>query len=302
MRGYLRLVRFRFARMAARGRALRQRSRIQATAVKVLPDRGDITGGTLRILAHQDDDLLFQSRSLRQDVDDRSPMTTLYVTAGDDDDDEWYWRAREAGIRAAYAALLGVGDVWLDSVRRLDGVDVAQATLAAAPRIRLLFLRLPDGGTDGHGGERSGHASLQRLWEGEVGSLTAVDGSATLTLARLNDVLRELVRVVRPSRILTLDHRGPFGDGDHSDHHAVAYLAERAAEAEAPGAAFTEFRGYPIQELPANLSAAEALAKETAFFVYALSDYKTCASVRECRVQPEALWLRREYEVARVDA
>jgi LmbE family N-acetylglucosaminyl deacetylase len=270
--------------------------------VRTLPDRGEIAGGTLRILAHQDDDLLFQSRSLLKDVDDRSPMVTRYVTAGDDDDDEGYWRAREAGIRAAYAALVGVGDVWLDSTRDIDGVPVAQATLAAAPRVRLLFLRLPDGGVDGQGGERSGNSSLQRLWEGEIPSLTAVDGSATLTLAGLNGLLGSLVASVRPTRILTLDHTGGFDDGDHSDHHVVAYLAERAHASAPSGVSFTGFRGYPIRELPANLSAAEVLVKETAFFVYAQSDYKTCASVRECRIQPEALWLRREYEAVRVRA
>ncbi|RKR76685.1 PIG-L family deacetylase [Frondihabitans australicus] len=294
----------RVRRAAARLRAWRQRSSLAAVAVSSLPSGSTVTGGTLRIVAHQDDDLLFQSLSLQADAEGRSPMTTVYLTAGDDDDEEWYWRAREAGVRAAYAAMLGVGDVWLDEVRSLGGVDVAQATLAAAPRVRLVFVRLPDGGIEGHGGSRSGGASLRKLWEGAQATITCVDGSATHTLASLTALLGELVAETAPRRILTLDHVGEFGDGDHSDHHVAAYLAEQVhAGLEASGGpSFTGYRGYTIERFPANLSAEQIAAKEAAFFAYAVSDYKTCSSIRTCSVRPESLWLAREYEVSRVTA
>jgi hypothetical protein len=297
------LARRRLRRLAARLRAKRQRAALSRVAVSSLPATTSPPGGTLRVVAHQDDDLLFQSVSLLADIDERRPMITVYLTAGDDDDDEWYWRAREAGVRAAYAAMLGVGDVWLDGVRELGGVPVATATLAAAPRVTLLFVRLPDGGIEGAGGERSGGASLKRLWEGDQPTITCVDGSATHTLASLSRVLRELIDQTVPDRILSLDHVGVFGDGDHSDHHVAAYLAEQVhAALPADGPSFTGYRGYTIERFPANLSAEQIAAKEAAFFTYALSDYKTCSSTRACAVRPESLWLTREYEVSRVSA
>jgi LmbE family N-acetylglucosaminyl deacetylase len=274
-----------------------------------------VAGGTLRILAHQDDDLLFQSRSLRADVAAGRPMTSLYLTAGDDDDEEWYWRAREAGIRAAYAAMLAVSDLWVDDVVELAGATLARATLSDMPQVRLVFVRLPDGGVEGRGGTRSGGRSLRRLWEGADEAITAVDGSATYTLEGLQKVLGALVDETRPSRILTLDHVGTFGDGDHSDHHVAAYLAERAhADARAHdgvgdgdcdgagvGVEFAGYRGYPIANDEANLTAAEVADKEAAFFVYARSDWKTCRSTLGCSVRPEGAWLVREYEATRSD-
>ncbi|AMM22023.1 hypothetical protein AX769_20070 [Frondihabitans sp. PAMC 28766] len=315
MTPYVRIARRRLARLAAQARAARQQQQQRAAAaVSTLPSASASVsvGGTLRILAHQDDDLLFQSLSLQADVDERTPMTTVYLTAGDDDDEEWYWKAREAGVRAAYAAMLGVGDVWLDEERSLSvgpgapAIPVAQATLAAAPRVRLLFLRLPDGGVDGAGGRRSGGASLRRLWEGGQSTITAVDGSATHTLASLHAALRSIMDETRPTRILTLDHIGAFGDGDHSDHHVAAYLAERVhAEGRPAGSgapSFAGYRGYTLERFPANLSSKQIAAKEAAFFVYAQSDWKTCATERACMVRPEGAWLTREYEVSRVTA
>lgn len=308
MRRFAFLAGRRLRRAAARVRAARQRRRLSVSAstlqapAPLAAAAPPAVGGTLRIVAHQDDDLLFQSVSLQADVDEGHRMTTIYLTAGDDDDDEWYWRAREAGVRAAYAALLGVDDRWIDDVRTLAGTPVAQATLVDAPRVRLLFVRLPDGGIEGDGGARSGHSSLRRLWEGAQASMSTVDGTATHTLDGLVAMLGELVAQVGPERILSLDHVGTFGDGDHSDHHVVAYLAERVHAEAASTAVFQGYRGYTIERFPANLSAGQVAAKEAAFFAYAESDYKTCHTQRTCVVRPESLWMAREYEVSRVAA
>ncbi|ARC57760.1 Mycothiol S-conjugate amidase [Frondihabitans sp. 762G35] len=260
---------------------------------------GAALGGTVAILAHQDDDLLFQSRSVQADATAGRALVNAYLTAGDDDDESWYWQAREAGARAAYAALLGVADAWSTSVVTLGGRSVTRVVLDAAPHVVLYFFRLPDGGMDGSGGVRSGGASLRKLWDGTIDTIAAVDGSATHTLASLQEALHELLRAHRPDRITTLDHVGGFDDGDHADHHAVAYLAERVDRVYDVPHSFAGYRGYPIEGEPANLAPHETAAKEAIFFVYARSDYKTCASSGSCAHRPEGAWLSREYEARR---
>ena len=61
----------------------------------------------LSIVAHEDDDLLFQSPELIESLRSGRPCLTVFVTAGEANGDavsrEHYAAAREAGIRAAYA-------------------------------------------------------------------------------------------------------------------------------------------------------------------------------------------------------
>jgi LmbE family N-acetylglucosaminyl deacetylase len=305
MRRILVLALRRPRRVAARLRAWRQRRRIGwVAATPAARTVGGVSGtpalgGTVAILAHQDDDLLFQSRRVQADAIAGRALVNAYLTAGDDDDESWYWQAREAGARAAFAALLGVPDAWSTTVVTLGGRPVTRVVLDGAPHVVLYFFRLPDGGMDGSGGVRSGGASLRKLWDGRIPSIATVDGSATHTLASLEEALLDLLRTHRPDRIATLDHVGGFDDGDHADHHAVAYLADHVERAYDVPHSFAGYRGYPIDREPANLAPHETAAKEAIFFVYARSDYKTCASRGSCAHRPEGAWLSREYDARR---
>lgn len=253
-------------------------------------------GGTLTLVAHPDDDLLFLSTSLARDAAAGRRMITVYLTAGDDDDGDWYWRAREAGVRAAYAKLHGVEDRWILSSRMLAGTSLSQATLAEVPRVGLLFLRLPGGRVDGSGNARNGFASLRRLWEGRIATISAVDETATHSLATLQDILRALLGEFRPDRITSTDHIGSFDDGDHSDHHVAGYLADRVQTGYEAPHEFAGYRGYPIDGLPPNLDVAQIAVKEGAFFAYAPSDYKAPQTPALARRDRVGAWLAREYE------
>ncbi|ROQ39575.1 GlcNAc-PI de-N-acetylase [Frondihabitans sp. PhB188] len=292
------LIGRRVRRVRARIRAAQERARLARSVVSrpvgpVAPEPA--VDGTLFVLAHQDDDLLFAFTRLAGELAAGRPVTTVYLTAGDDDDDEWYWRAREAGVRAAYSHLARTDDRWIETTEAFSDQPVTLARLEARPDVTLVFMRLPDGGVEGSGGERSGGQSLRKLWEGRIATISTVDGTATYSLASLHAVLRAIADRIAPAAVVTLDHEGDFVDGDHSDHHVAGYLAERLHEGLDDGPSLTGYLGYPIAERPANLTAEQIAAKEAAFFLYALSDYKTCASTAACSARPEGAWLAREY-------
>jgi LmbE family N-acetylglucosaminyl deacetylase len=294
------LIGRRAERTRGRLRAARERARLRRDSTYLPPgDRPDpdpvTQGGTLAIIPHQADDLLFFSTMLARDAREGRPVLTVHLTAGDDDDDDWYWRAREAGVRAAYAALHGVPDRWTVSTRIIADKPLTYATLQGAKQVGLLFLRLPDGGLDGQGGARSGFASLRRLWEGDIATISAVDGSATQSLASLQEILRALLDEFRPDRIASTDHLGSFGDGDHSDHYVAGYLADLVQEGYAAPHEFVGFRGYEIEALPSNLAPADIAVKERAYFAYAASDYKTPQTLARARADLVGSWLTREY-------
>ena len=80
----------------------------------------------MNIVAHQDDDLLFQSPDLIDTINDPgSCVTTAYVTAGDDGKGTAYWQGRESGMKAAYAQMAGVTNSWRNGTTELAGRTVA---------------------------------------------------------------------------------------------------------------------------------------------------------------------------------
>jgi len=73
------------------------------------------------------------------------------------------------------------------------------ATLSARPRIRLAFLRLPDGNSvggsgGGEGFEAYGYTSVKQLWEGLIPSITSVDNATTYSKDSLISSLTRLSR------------------------------------------------------------------------------------------------------------
>jgi LmbE family N-acetylglucosaminyl deacetylase len=291
------LIGRRIDRTRGRLHAAQERTRVSREPTGGLPEPVDPTsvGGTLTVIPHQADDFLFFSTLLARDAADRRRVLTLHLTAGDDDEDDWYWQAREAGVRAAYAELHQVADRWIFTTDTVAGKPLTRATLAEAPWVALLFLRLPDGGLQGAGGERTGFASLRKLWEGDITTISAVDGSASHSLASLQDVLRALLDGFRPDLIVSTDHLGDFGDGDHSDHHVAGYLTDLVQAGYETPHEFVAFRGYATEHLPANLGPEEIALKQRVYFAYAASDFKTPQTLEKAQDDLVGAWLAREY-------
>ena len=267
------------------------------------PSDGDTVcrGGKVNVVAHPDDDLLFLSPDLLQDVRTGGCVTTIYLTAGDAGRGVEYWRARENGERAAYAKMHAAANEWENEALFVNGYVISSSTLAARPSIRLVFMRLPDGGYDGRGFGRWG---LQRLWTGAVSSLASVDSENSYSRDDLVSTLRALLQSASPQIVRSMDfRRAPYGfeSGDHSDHVATAYFTEAALGRGNP--ALKGYLGYrAVVAGPENVAGPLLHAKTDAFVAYAKHDSAIrCKSLRQCRDRRTggsySDWLPRQYPI-----
>ncbi|KAF5860718.1 hypothetical protein ETB97_001225 [Aspergillus alliaceus] len=253
---------------------------------------------TLNIVAHQDDDLLFTSPDLLHAIQASRKVRTVFLTAGDAGETfTGYWEQRQAGSQAAYAQMANVDNVWMQSDAGIHGKNIPLFTLNGNPDISLAFLQLPDGNLGGNGFPNTGSASLQKLWQSEISSIQAVNGSTSYTSDELLNVLATLMSDFQPDRVNTLDYVHGYGDGDHSDHHTTAYYVQKAAERYTTGHTLTGYTGYPIQSMAQNVLDDDLKAKQSAFFTYAAHDSKVCHDLASCGNGNEAQWLQRQYAV-----
>jgi LmbE family N-acetylglucosaminyl deacetylase len=253
------------------------------------------SGASLNIVAHEDDDLLFLNPDILRDVRAGLCVRTVFVTAGDANMGTAYWQGREAGALAAYASMAGVPDSWTTASAAFAGVTLQVRTLAAQPNVSLVFLRLPDGFPDGAGGSLQGFESLQKLWQGGLSQLHTVDGAATYTRASLVSTVGAIMTAFQPQTIRTQDFLGSFGDGDHSDHHATAFLARQAHAAYSTTHVLVAYQDYSTRSRPANVSGADLTAKTAAWNAYLQHDAMPCGSPPSCGSNEYAAWLQRQY-------
>ena len=282
------------------------RALVAATAVVFLlqglgparADAADCSAGTvLNVVAHEDDDILFINPDTQADITAGRCVRTVFLTAGDAGRASSYWQGREAGSRAAYAQMAGTSAAWTQGTTSVAGHTVRTSTLdGGGPDVRLVFLRLPDGNLSGSGFSMYGNESLQKLVQGTISSIHAVDGSATYSQAALVQTLTALMGAEAPSVVRTQDYFGNFGDGDHSDHHAAAYLARSAQLAYSSPHQFTGYEDYTISSRPANLTSAQTNAKLSTFLAYAAFDSTVCQTSLGCLSDGEyGPWFSRQY-------
>lgn len=250
----------------------------------------------MNVVSHPDDDLLFMVPAISTDISAGRCLVTVYVTAGDAGAGSAYWQGRERGARAASARMAGVADSWTRTTISVAGHPVVQDTLNGAPNVRLVFLRLPDGG-DGAGYPSTGQQSLQRLWQSTISSIRAVDGSATYSRSGLITTFAGLMATFRPVEVRTHDYLGTFGSTDHSDHFATAYFVREGHYRYPYRHRLTGYRGYRIDSLPANLTAEQADAKLATFLAYAPYDRNVCQTRASCLSSSMASYFSRQYLV-----
>lgn len=246
---------------------------------------------SLQVVAHQDDDLLFMNPDLRDDVRAERAVVTVFLTAGEANasDPAEYMASRQAGVRAAYAAMADVADDWIGEPLRIDADhQVEQYSLRARPSIKLIFVNLPEDGTRTPGGL---HA-LRRLWSdrNESVRVTAVQPRGSLVAKPssyrrydLLDVLQTLMERFQPTVVRTQDseprkdypHWKPFYD--HPDHLMTAKFTEAAARnyrdsARRPVFVEIGYRDYNIEQSPVNLDPAQQRQKLADFKRYTAHD------------------------------
>ncbi len=229
-------------------------------------------GGATQVVAHQDDDLLFQNPDVLHDAAAGACLQTIYVTAGDSGHGLSYARERAIGPEAAYATMLGVPNSWTTSDAGVPGESIVRRTLATKPNVSIVSLYLPDGAVIGSGFSATGYASLEKLLTGQIGRISAIDGSASYTRDELVTVIASLAAQQGATQIRALNYGGGWDDGDHSDHHASAYLTFDANQVLTTGRRITGYTGYQTQDKAANVSGADLTAKRAAFNAYAVHD------------------------------
>lgn len=201
----------------------------------------------LQIVAHQDDDLLFMNPDLAL-AKQGFATTTVYLTAGEANgavdgslNRSQFAAGRQAGSRAAYAALMGLDDKWQREVyTSATGQHAEIATLAGAGGVRLIFLSLPDSGDTNYG--QQGQALPGLLLNRFPSIPSLVPDSSPVTSASeyskdaLVSMLAELMGQFQPSLVRTLDPqyaeqhwRGARNSGgDNLDHEAAARVTDLA--------------------------------------------------------------------------
>ncbi|KAM0756596.1 hypothetical protein T439DRAFT_376762 [Meredithblackwellia eburnea MCA 4105] len=259
------------------------------------------TGGTVYIVAHPDDDLLFQSPDLYTDMLSSSCLTTVYTTSGDSGTGSAYAQSRESGNEAAYAYMGGVNDTWTQFYAIFGGQSVLVRTLVGKPWVQKVWFRLPDGDVDGSGYAVTGYETLRELYFNTISSITTQPGDATYTMATLKEALGQILTARQPVRVRTLDYLSEFDGGDHSDHLTTARLAAELQAEFAPNATLSGYMGYPVEYLAPTLKTSSTLFKNktNAFFTYTPYDSDECQSYSSCLSagRGEAYWLLRQYIV-----
>ncbi len=265
-----------------------------------LPDKICRTSTIMNVVAHEDDDLLFINPDTKRAIAEEKCVRTVFVTSGDAGGEATYWKGRELGARAAYAAMANKKDVWGERVIRFGDHYITVATLEDNPSISLLFMHLPDGNLRGQGFHRSGHrVSLELLEAGRIETMTALDGESTYTRSNLTDVLTDIMRLYLPTEIRTQNPEKYLSSFDHSDHVAVGRFTRMAYQqyhTEMPDSKAAYYLGYPISNLEANLSADDIQDKQRTFLIYGAFDNATCRTMNECSHTAYGPFLQRQYK------
>ncbi len=135
---------------------------------------------------------------------------------------------------------------------------------------------------------------MQKLWQGDIEQVHAVDESSAYSKTDLVGALGDLMTEFQPDRIRTQDYRGDFGDGDHSDHHATGRFTYQAQIAYASTHTITGYAGYRSRYYPQNVYPPDLTGKQDAFYAYAYYDW-ICYSSETCFGTEYADWLERSY-------
>jgi hypothetical protein len=229
--------------------------------------------------AHEDDWQLFMNPSAFDDVAGGAVKTVfVHVTAGDagigtgaNGRKHPYYLARENGADNAVRFMVDANTAPAsETAAHMDfnGHEVYRVTYRNTVRY---FLRVPDGNPGGTGYAGTGWQSLQRLADGAIDTMTAIDGSAAYHgWGDLVATVRAIMAFERGSATLTqinvADPDPAINPGDHSDHLMTSRLAVEAAK-DLGCVRRVYYVDYASSKLPENLSARQRDMESSVFAV-----------------------------------
>jgi len=229
--------------------------------------------------AHADDWQLFMNPSAFEDVAGGAAKTVfVHVTAGDaglgtgsGGRQHPYYLARENGAESAMRFMADADRTLApESSARLifNGHSVYRTSFGHTVGY---FLRVPDGHPSGGGYGGTGWQSLRRLNEGHIGTLTAIDHSATYRgWSDLVATVRAIMTFERDgARLLQINVADPDprqNPGDHSDHLMTSRLAVDAAS-DLACVRRVYYVDYASARMPENLDAKQREVENSVFAV-----------------------------------
>jgi hypothetical protein len=229
--------------------------------------------------AHEDDWQLFMNPTAFEDVLGRARKTVfVHVTAGDDGlgvgsggRKHPYYLARENGALEAIRFMADADKTPIDDSDgpiTFNGHKVFRVSYHTAIGY---FLRLPDGDASGAGFPGTGFQSLKRLADGDIGALSAIDGSTSYR--GWNDLVATLRAIIAYERgqapLVQLNVANPdanINPADHSDHLMTAKAALDAAT-NMNCVRRVYFVDYASAKLPENLNPQERDMQSAVFAV-----------------------------------
>lgn len=222
------------------------------------------------IVAHQDDWQLFMGDVVAQSIRTGTPVTFIYLTAGDDGRDSAYWNTRERAALRSTRVAVGVLSTGSDTTG-CTSVSVLEHEIreCVVGNTQSFFLRLPDGKRDGTGFARYEHQSMRRLRMNKVKSITAVDGSTSYRSwkdlsSTVNALIPDTARL--QSEVHTTDPSVVINPHDHFDHRMAGRLVEELRRQR--NLVVRYYLGYALATRADNRSKEQALTKTAIFGAY----------------------------------
>src|SRR2546426_865262 len=240
--------------------------------------------------AHEDDWQLFLSPESTSEYTAGRRLLIIYVTAGDAGGPQSTWLAREDAAMASVRYIVGAASESNGSATICYSGATTNTCLAVWQwnygTTVSIFMRVPDGNTDGNGFPATGMQSLSKLRDGTISSLATVDGATTYNSWQdLYSTIGAIITNFAPYDATTKVNAPDFdrfrqsfegktcqGCGDHEDHLAVADAVHNITiEGSAPwGRAW--YIDYSIcwadSRYPVNLDSAAYQLKKDTFMAY----------------------------------
>ncbi len=220
------------------------------------------------VSAHADDWQLFMNPNAYNSVKANEKVIFLHTTAGDAGNgtgNNNYYLAREEGsLRAlrfmsnTFRSGAGACADMNPTVVNINGHTIQKYTYR---NITAYFLRLPDGGGGGGGYILHNYKSLQKLYNGSVTNLPAIDGSTNYaSKADLQATLKSLIERERSGNLTfnIADTDSSRNPGDHSDHIYSSRIMQDVAN-EIGGVTLNLYQEYNTSGKAQNVSNQELI-------------------------------------------
>ncbi len=178
----------------------------------------------LNIVAHPNDSLLFMMPDIYSYLKKNFQVTTIFLTSGDAGQKVNYWKNREKGIMAVYSNMVNEKNIWEEEKLKIDNIIISVFYLKNDRKVKLIFLRLPDGSFNGEGYKNNNFQSLKKLWFKDINQIKTIDNANSYSLSELINIIRFLIEKEKPKIINILDYSNYKYTGDHSDHYISSYL------------------------------------------------------------------------------